>query len=298
MTSPKIISSRHVLLGLTLLASIHGTACTVDEVPAGAERGPCRSDQTCDEGLVCLSDTCVAEGSEGTSDGGTDAGPSEEMDGGDQESPDAGAMDADAPDATTFHDQCNPVEQTGCEGVANGKCVVEVGPPGTSCEVASQDDVGLGESCMGGDCLPGLACLVATATVSICRQVCDPATNTGCESLGAGYECRTRILESNWGACSMLPPTCDPYTQAPCDADHACQPFLTQDGAWEFRCRTAGNGAEGMACGGQAGCERGLACVNGDNGAMCVKYCEDEMDCVAPATCSGSVPDPEFSFCE
>jgi hypothetical protein len=197
-------------------------------------------------------------------------------------------------------DECNPVDQTGCDTPPQTKCVVEGGSPGAECVEPSPNDVGLGEECTGEDCDPGLACIrdAQTSTLSHCRNVCNLDTNVGCEALGAEYECRTSITQSNWGACTMLPPTCDPLTQAPCDANQACQPFLRRTGTWEFRCRTAGNQAEGDVCGGNNACARELACVNQNGMPSCVRFCDEDMDCTNPLTCTGTVTEPPFNFCK
>jgi hypothetical protein len=120
----------------------------------------------------------------------------------------------------------------------------------------------------------------------------------GCDALPGEYECRTSITMSNWGACTELPPICNPYDQMPCDLTQACQPFLRRTGAWEFRCRTAGNADEGQPCGGGTGCMRGLACVTDNGNATCKRYCMGDGDCTNPLTCSGTVPEPAFMFCD
>lgn len=204
-------------------------------------------------------------------------------------------------DAGTIVDNCDPVEQSGCDTPPNTKCVIEGGLPGAECVPPSPNDVGLGEVCDGQACEAGLVCLrqSPTSTTGACRKACDLDTGAGCEGLGMEYECRTQISGTNWGACTELPPECDPYTQAPCEQDKACQPFLRRTGTWEFRCRTAGDKAEGAPCGGALRCDRGLACVSDQSGnATCKKYCEGNADCTAPAMCTGVVPEPSFMFCD
>ena len=78
----------------------------------------------------------------------------------------------------------------------------------------------------------------------------------------------------------------------------ASEEFLRRTGAWEFRCRTAGQAAEGMMCGGGTGCQRGLACVNDNGMATCKEYCQVDGDCTNPLTCTGMVPEPPFMFCD
>lgn len=210
---------------------------------------------------------------------------------------DAGAsFDASAP-----VDLCNPVEQTGCAN-AGDKCVVEGPAAGTECVPPSSADLALGATCQGQDCAAGLACARATATssVSTCVKVCDLTSGDGCEPLGADYECRTRLTGTNWGSCGALPPVCDPYTQNPCGRDEACQPFLRRAGTWEFRCRLAGPGVEGVACGpgSDASCARGLACVSSPSGAaFCRRICQVNTDCANVAQCNGAVSEPAFMYC-
>lgn len=197
-------------------------------------------------------------------------------------------------------DECNPVDQTGC-APPDLKCVVEGPGSGTEC-VAPSEELPLGAACEGRDCAAGLACArsTTTATASVCVKVCDLESGQGCESLGPDFECRTRLTDTNWGACRELAPTCDPYSQAPCARDEACQPFLRRTGTWEFRCRAAGPGAEGEVCGPAAsgGCARGLACVSTRTGdAYCRVICEVNTDCPGMAQCNGVVSEPAFMYC-
>lgn len=198
-------------------------------------------------------------------------------------------------------DNCHPLDQTGCTPPAT-KCVIE--PDGQNAGAHCTppgNDVGLGEQCMGEDCLAGLAC-VMTSTVASCVQICNIGSGAGCEALGADYDCRTRIIGTNWGACSLLPPICDHLTQAPCEVDQACSTFTRRNNVRELRCREAGPQTEGMPCGSSANgaaCIRGNVCVNNRNTmtATCVKFCDSNDDCAAPLTCSGVVSDPPFQFC-
>lgn len=232
-----------------------------------------------------------------------DAGAVSNLDGGGAQ--DAGAEYRDgsvARDAGTPVDQCDPVAQTGCSPPAT-KCVVE-GPntaAGTRCVTPGPNESAFEEECMGRECEAGLACVreSSTSTTSRCAQVCDVATAVGCESLGPDYDCNTRISGSNWGACTKLPPLCNPYDQDTCAVAEACQPWVRRDGTWEFRCRERGTGQEGALCtSGNPRCDRGLACVRATDGtAFCRKYCETNDDCVAPAQCAGNVANPPFMYC-
>jgi hypothetical protein len=239
----------------------------------------------------------------GGEDAGADAGQVDD-DGGAAD----GAVDGDAGaggDAAgrdtgmVIVDECSPLDQSGCDP-QDEKCVIEGGAPGAECAPTSPNDVGFGDPCTGADCQAGLVCLrdAVTSTESHCRQACDLDTNMGCDALPGEYECRTSITMSNWGACTLLPPTCDHYTQAPCEPDEACQPYLRRTGAWEFRCRTAGMAGEGMPCGANNRCERGLACVNENGMAACKRYCMADDDCTSPLTCTGTVAEPPFNFCD
>jgi hypothetical protein len=204
------------------------------------------------------------------------------------------------PNDSGIPDECNPVDQTGCDTPPETKCVIEGGAPGTECVQPSPNDVMLGDPCTGQDCAAGLVCLrdAQTSTQAHCRTVCDLDSNVGCEALPGEYECRTAITMSNWGTCTELPPICDPYQQTPCEPDQACQPFLRRTGAWEFRCRTAGPVGEGMPCDANNRCQRELACVNDDQGnAACKRYCQDDNECTPPLTCSGQGRQLDFMFC-
>ncbi len=207
------------------------------------------------------------------------------------------ARDAGAP----ISDVCDPVAQSGCP-MSSQKCVVEGPVGGTQCVEADPTDLPQGAACEGRDCEAGLSCArgSTTSTTSHCVKVCDFASGDGCEALPGDFECRDRLSGTNWGACSELPVVCDPYTQAPCDAALACQPFLRRTGVWEFRCRTAGNGLAGEPCGPGSGtiCARSLACVSSRTGAaFCRKICQVNMDCENQAQCSGVVSEPSFMHC-
>jgi hypothetical protein len=209
---------------------------------------------------------------------------------------DAGA----SPDGGAPADQCDPVTQQGCVAPAI-KCVVEGPAPGAACVEPGADEQALGDPCAGRDCEAGLACALVstTSTISECVKVCDLTSGAGCEALGLDYECRTRLTGTNWGACQELPPTCDPYSQAPCAAAEACQPFLRRTGTWEFRCRAAGLGEEDAACGGSnPACQRGLACVSTPRGAaFCRRICQLNTDCANQRQCNGVVSEPPFMYC-
>lgn len=264
-----------------LLLMFGGLACDTEPPPL---LGQSDAGTTVDAGAAA--DAGALDGATNGTDGGTNG-------------PDSGVMPT--PDAGTVVDNCDPVNQTGCDTPPNTKCVIEGGNPGAECVPPSPNDVGLGEVCDGQACEAGFVCLrqSQTSTIGACRKACDLTTGDGCETLGMEYECRTQISGTNWGACTELPPLCDPYTQAPCEQAQACQPFLRRTGTWELRCRTAGEGAEGAPCGGAARCQRGLACVSDTSGnAACRKYCELNDDCTAPAMCTGTVPEPPFMFCD
>ena len=223
-----------------------------------------------------------------------------------------GALDAGAPadagppppmDQGTpmIIDDCNPITQD-CPPA--DKCVVENPVPLTGAECVPQgNDFAFGEECTGQDCEIGLVCVRSqTSTTSSCMQICDLAVGTGCEGLGGQtgdeYECRTRLTGTNWGACTQLPPVCNPYTQDPCGQDEACQPFLRRTGDWDLRCRPAGNAGISESCGSDVRCQRGLACISNPAGvAACRQICELDADCGGMATCTGAVNEPPLSYC-
>lgn len=233
--------------------------------------------------------------------GGEDAGELPDAGGGGN---DGGAPNADAalPD-TGVIDNCDPLAQSGCTAPET-KCVIEPDQQnaGAHC-VPPGNDVGLGEACMGEDCLAGLACVRTSSATAECVQVCNVANGAGCEVLGENYDCRTRIIGTNWGACSELPPECDPLTQAPCPLDQACSTFVRRNDMREFRCREAGPATEGMPCGSSANgaqCIRTNVCVldQATSTAVCRKFCDSNDDCTAPNTCIGVVSNPPFQFCD
>jgi len=221
--------------------------------------------------------------------------------------PDAGSNPEDAgqvvADSGTIIDLCNPLAQTGCMNM--DKCIVESGSmgPGAHCVTSSVSDKPRGDTCSGGDCEAGLVCVrpASTATVASCQTLCDPMTRMGCENLPGEWECRSRIRESNWNACVELPPVCNPYTQAPCDALQACQPFQRLDMSFEYRCRTAGTADDGQACGGTTGmgCKRGLVCVRdpATGESSCGILCQLNTDCPNMRQCSRSISQPASMYC-
>jgi len=72
----RMLSRASVALALAFAFAV-GAGCGDDEEAsgpaAGAERGPCYGNKTCDAGLTCLSDLCVVGASDG-GDGGAPAG--------------------------------------------------------------------------------------------------------------------------------------------------------------------------------------------------------------------------------
>jgi hypothetical protein len=217
---------------------------------------------------------------------------------------DAGQPPADAGDSGVL-DLCDPVAQTGCDTPPNVKCVIEPDAqnPGAHC-VPEGDDQMLGDACMGEDCEAGLVCarITSTSSVSECKQICNIVDGTGCEALGAEFDCRLTITGTNWGACLELPPICNPLTQDPCPQDQACSTFTRRSGLRELRCREAGPQMDGQTCGSSNSglqCARGLVCIRDPdlNTAICREFCDTNDDCASPATCTGVVNDPPFMFC-
>ncbi len=98
-----------MFLSVVLLA----TGCGKETAPgpaAGAERGPCYGNGTCDEGLTCLSDLCVV-----VPDQGPDAGDQADIaDAPETDAPDGGDVpsqpDADPMDTTDTGDTAEPVD--------------------------------------------------------------------------------------------------------------------------------------------------------------------------------------------
>lgn len=250
-------------------------ACSDDPPPAGA--GDTGGDAAVDGGVEV----------DATVDAGTDAGPD-------------GGMDTDG----AVIDDCNPLLQSGCPGTE--KCVVEApaNDPGARCLPTGANDKALGQPCTGADCQAGLACIRTTtnSTVAACVKVCDRSSGGGCEGLPGEWECRSRIRNSNWGACVELPPACDHLTQAPCAPSQACQPLQRFDGSFEFRCLEAGPKGDGELCGGGGQperCQRGMVCVRNPqtNESNCRILCDTMSDCPNQRQCSGSLSTPAAMFC-
>lgn len=208
---------------------------------------------------------------------------------------DAGvAPDAGAPIEPPLPPPCDPIRNDGCAG--DRVCRVQRG-----CQPAPATPRGLDEACRVGECGPGLSCLRLTATASAaCARLCDVERGAGCGDLPGERECRFRIGDTAYGACSELPPPCNPIRQTPCEPTEACQPFLRRTGARELRCQPAGAQPRGAPCGVEEGsCERGTACIAAADGrrATCRAFCERNADCPPPEQCTGSVEEPRFNFC-
>jgi hypothetical protein len=216
---------------------------------------------------------------------------------------DAGSsLDASARPDTGIIDNCNPVQQTGCDGGAS-KCVIENvdAGAGASCYATSPNDLTFGAVCKPADCAAGLAC-VKTSTLATCVKLCDVYGNgAGCESLGNDYECFAVVQGTNWGSCVKLSAACQPVSEVPCTATEACEPILRRTGTWEFRCEPAGTASDGQLCGQSAmgtGCQRGLVCIQSPNmPATCHRYCSMDSQCT-PQKCIGTVNNPPFNFCK
>jgi hypothetical protein len=245
-----------------------------------------------------------------TPDGSSNGDASSSFDG--AMSVDAGSSQSDASqntdggvssDASMVHDDCNPLTQMGCTAPTS-ECIVEtpVGGAGASCVMPDPNAVGLGAACVGGQCLPMLACVRVTTSSAVCVHVCDINNGgAGCDSLGTDYDCRSRIADSNWGFCSKLGPMCDPVSQSPCPIDQACGPVLRTTGMYEFRCKASGTQGDNQPCAGTSGdCQRGYVCVSAgmNMSPICKKFCAMNMQCPSPEQCTGAVSSPlMFRFC-
>ena len=65
----------YVLVALVSFAAAIAAGCGDGDTPRGGERQGCYRNQTCNTGLVCLSDTCVKPGAGGAGgSGGSTAG--------------------------------------------------------------------------------------------------------------------------------------------------------------------------------------------------------------------------------
>lgn len=228
-------------------------------------------------------------------DGGSDAGlhpdASEAADAGD---PDLGVeLDAQTPDSGRL-DLCDPLQQSGCEAPSS-KCIIERGP--AECVVPSGAEVGFGETCVGGQCQPGMVCIGdGTGAAPSCRKICDGDSGAGCAGLPVEADCLERVRNTNWGVCSPLPPACDVLTQAPCPDGESCQPFMRFGGSFDLRCRAAGPAQEDEACSAER-CARGLVCINLGGALQCKKICDDDTWCEPEGQCNGRVNGVAVKYC-
>lgn len=191
---------------------------------------------------------------------------------------------------------CDPIAQTCTSSTA--KCVIDSdGPAEVECVPGDPTDKALEESCEGGDCLPGLACINTSTSGAQCKQLCDRSTGSGCSGLTPESECLSGITGiSSWGFCVGLAATCDALTQDPCATDEACQPFQHFDGSFDLRCREPGPGMQGDDCSTDR-CARGLVCVNQNGQAQCRTVCDVDMDCPSGGMCSGTINGLGVKYC-
>ena len=173
--------------------------------------------------IACSDDPAASLGDAGN--GGADSATDDAALGADTggNNNDAGGNGQDAAVADSgIMDDCNPVTQTGCPPAAipaATKCVVEPEMLGQGAHcVPPGNDGNLGDMCTGEDCMPTLACAMTSTTGSTCVQVCDLSTGTPCQQLGNDFDCRSRISQTNWGACVMLGPICNPLDARPREA--------------------------------------------------------------------------------
>jgi hypothetical protein len=160
---------------------------------------------------------------------------------------------------------CSVVNQD-CAG--NSKCIVGPVPDGgleRQCTAFTLGDGGVAEGAACTPALPdpcqrGSQCIGASATSATCRRFC--SILTGC---GPGSECVSGIrFQTQAGptkelhlVCSAVT-ACDPFTQAPCQTNEACQ--LYRAGA-PPACLPAGTVMAGGTCSPQAPCARGFQCI-------------------------------------
>src|SRR5262245_1658642 len=99
-------------VGLALALSLSLAMACSSGPAAGSERGPCYGNGTCDTGLVCLSNLCVRQ----TTDGGTDD-VGTQGDSGADAGVDAATSDAGAVERRTYVVDSFDLPSTGAEAM-------------------------------------------------------------------------------------------------------------------------------------------------------------------------------------
>ncbi|MBK8014243.1 MAG: hypothetical protein IPK13_23200 [Deltaproteobacteria bacterium] len=247
-----------------------------------------------------------ADGSVAADAGPTDAQATDATNADADGNADAHSTGRDGAIVTPITDECDPVSQDCGDPL---KCVAEprTGHPGTECITWIDPEKPYGSTCNArGECEAGLACVRTSTAAARCEMLCHPTGNGAeCDVLtqeaqDPEYDCLGILYDTNWGSCVRLAPRCDPYAPEACDPGQACQPFVHKDGTLATRCRVAGPGVAGDACGtGAPNCAAGFACVDQGLGgsAACVQYCVLNQDCPIPQQCKGSVSGLSFAFC-
>ncbi len=198
--------------GLALLVGLVSSACystpeddpfsfgtTEATCPIGSETCACTDAGTCDPGLQCLSDLCVAEEGMGTTtDGSGSSGLADDTAG----ETDPGTTDGDTTSGDPCLDQCG--EQEIC---IEGECVLECGPGELDCNgtcidpLADMEHCGATADCQGANA--GIACdpTPANACPGSVGETCMAGSCAACPSSLESFAFSGSIEELALPAC-------------------------------------------------------------------------------------------------
>ena len=228
----------------------------------------------------------------GERDAGEDAG--EEEDGGTTE------VDANRPDANVSCEvpgSCNPFEDRACSG--SRSCRPNATLDGMECNELEDDPLGEGELCTtGASCSAGTVCAGTDIANYRCRRLCPTGSIGYCPE---GEWCSESTGVTCFDVCAPAYEECDIYTPG-CASEEVCAPILHPETALPITaCVSAGEGADGAACGDGVGggCGPGLICVRVDGAEICRQVCRPDGSPACPSgqVCSGTIPSWEITHC-
>ncbi len=171
--------------------------------------------------------------------------------------------------------QCGCGDAQACDVSATG--VADCRPEGAK---------GLGQACAtASECAGGLTCLEAESS-ALCLPFCEDESDCS----GVGARCVLSLAgASDVRLCTLA---CDLVSGGGCTAGFGCQLFVAgASGGFATHCISVGPRAPGDACGTNAECALGLACVpeTGGAGGRCRHYCEVEAPaCGVGESCDAS----------
>lgn len=295
--------------GLAIAAACSSNSNTPSGHATGTEKGPCYGNGTCNSGLVCLSNLCVAppDGSAGSAGQDGSAGASGSAGTGAT----GGSAGADGGDAGPA---CDPLQQTGCASGQRCTWVTTTQSGDGHLACVADGSVALGGACSTGapgettgydNCKKGLGCAQGW-----CETLCDASAVNACAS---GYTCQVYSgLYAPVGSAAsvgLCDPTCNPVTQkttsgaAACGSPNPSSPTLgCYQGSTDFTCTKAGdlNRTQGTT---PTSASNGLPYVNGcapgymaiskdstNSGYICTAFCQPgPTSASSPANAAGLV---------